>query len=80
MEGIADYVVEGQRRAGADQSADHLVGTRDFGVMPTSADGLKLTREQYLFWSHTLLFPNSCAYNMVGRRSKLESSSNLAQT
>ena len=23
-----------------------------------------LTREQYLFWSHSLMFPNSCAYNM----------------
>jgi len=34
-------------------------------VMPTDqAAALTSTREQYLFWSHNLMFPSSCAYNM----------------
>ena len=28
------------------------------------AAALPLTREQYVFWSHNLMFPSSCAYNM----------------
>jgi hypothetical protein len=34
-------------------------------AMPMNAGAaLTLTREQYLFWSHSLMFPSSCAYNM----------------
>jgi acyl carrier protein len=37
----------------------------NINVMPMNqAAALALTREQYLFWSHSLMFPSSCAYNM----------------
>lgn len=37
----------------------------DIRAMPADQSAATtLTREQYLFWSHSLMFPSSCAYNM----------------
>jgi acyl-CoA synthetase (AMP-forming)/AMP-acid ligase II/3-oxoacyl-(acyl-carrier-protein) synthase/acyl carrier protein len=54
-------LVTGASVAGALSGSD----TVDIRAMPRDlAAASTLTREQYLFWSHSLMFPNSSAYNM----------------
>jgi len=51
-----------RRSLGTDASTGDTVDIR--AMLRDHSVALTLTREQYLFWTHSLMFPSSSAYNM----------------